>query len=520
VALIIRPLVRLTPGHTYAVGIRKSLKSADGGELPLTAGFQSLVDGTTSTDARIERVRPSYAKIFSQLEGAGVPKSDLVVAWSFTVRTDEAVTADLLDGRDAMLAAIGDAAGWNLDILGDSVGDPNVTMRVVTGTFEVPNLLTGEGGADALLYRGADGKVAVNPDHPRLSAPFAVVIPKCAATAPLPLPIVVFGHGLLGDIDEAQTGYVPYFANRECYAIVATEWRGMSTADLNVVGGTLANLEDVDQIMEKLVQGVNQYVALETLVRLSWAQDPLFTGRPNKVRGLAPALLDATKMYFYGISQGSIFGGTFMAIDPYIQYGTMGVPASNFSLIIERSTNWGIYRSFIYRGYPGNLIDPQILLTLAQTRWDLTDSISYVGHLSGDADHPLLRGVTTPRHILMQMSFGDSSVNNLGAELWARTAGFPVLEPALYTPFGIDTAPGPLDAALTQWDEHRLPRPPGGNVTPEENHTHGSLRLRDKINDQIQDFFTTGKVSPVCKMGDQVVACDCTADEICGPPAF
>jgi hypothetical protein len=512
VALIIRPVVRLTPGKRYAVGIRKALKAKDGGELPITPAFQALVDGKPTSDERVERVRAGYEAIFAKLDAAGVAKDDLVVAWDFTVRTDEPVYRDLLAGRDAMLAALGDAADWSYSAETDGPGtNPATAARVVKGTFEVPNLLTDEGGAESVLYRDDKGHVAVNPVHPRLQAPFAVVIPKCAETASLPLPIVVFGHGLVGDIDEAQQGYVPYFANRHCYAIVATEWRGMSRSDLNIVGGVLGNVEAVDQVMEKLVQGVNQFVALETVVRLKWVNDTRFTRVSDGAK-----LLDPTKMFFYGLSQGSIFGGSFMAIDPYIQRGVMGVPASNFSMIIERSTNWGIYREFIYRAYTDNLIDQQVLLTLAQMRWDLTDSITHVSHLT----HDLYPGISKPKQILMQMSFGDSSVNNLGAELWARTAGIKVLAPSLYDPFGIGVADGPLDSALTQWDEHRMPRPPGGNLTPEENHTHSTLRLRDKINDQIQLFFNTGKIEQVCKMGDEVVACDCTTDEVCGPPQF
>ena len=151
--------------------------------------------------------------------------------------------------------------------------------------------------------------------------------------------------------------------------------------------------------------------------------------------------------------------------------------------------------------------------------------ISYVSHLTGDVAprFPMPNGQkgTVPRkHVLLQMAYGDSSVNNLGAELWARTAGIKILGPTIYDPFGVGSAEGPLESALTQWDEHRLPRPPGGNVTPEENRTHGSLRLRDKINDQIKLFFETGQVVPVCKMGDEVVACDCTTDEVCGPPHY
>ncbi len=521
VALLIRPVVRLRPGKRYAVGIRNTLKAPGGGALPIQPGFKALVDGKATGNERLERVRASYADIFAKLEAAGAPRGELVVAWSFTVRTDEPVYRDVLDARDAMLTAIGDGSGFTFTVESDGLdgADPEETLRIVEGTFDVPNVLDGDGGNMAVLNRGSDGRATINTGKPILQAPFVVVIPKCAEDPQnLPLPIVIYGHGLIGSLDEAKGGYPRAFAQRACVAIIATDWRGMSAADLTAVALALNDIDQVDLVMEKLVQGVNQFVALETLARLVWSESPTFQLGDAK-------LLDATNVSYYGISQGGIFGGTFMAIDPFVTRGVLGVPAASYSYIIERSTNWKTYRIFMYNAYTDNELQIQILLTLVQAGWDLTDPITHVSHLTGDKD-ALYPGVPR-KSVLLQMAVGDAQVANIGAELWARTAGTKVLGPALYTPFGLEVAAGPLDSALTQWDEHRTPLPPGGNVTLEDNGTHGSLRKRAKINEQIVHFFETGEIIQTCTSDGTPtgtpVACDCSntpTDLICGPPQF
>jgi hypothetical protein len=510
VALIIRPVVRLKPTHRYAVGIKKTLKTPDGKELPVAAGFQALVDGKTTDDDRLEAARPRYADIFAKLAAADAPTDQLVVAWDFTTRSDEAAWRDMIDARDAMVAAAG-ANAANVTWQVDSTEDVNdaTTLKIIHGTIDMPSVLSGDGGDQAVLERDASGKVIINAAAPTHKAPFVVVIPACASDpANLPLPMVEYGHGLIGSLDEATGGYPRSFAQRYCAAIIATEWRGMSEADLSAIGLALNNINKQDLVMEKLVQGVNQFVILEMLARGQFASDASF-----QLGGMP--LLDATRVFYYGISQGGIFGGTFMAVDPFITRGVLGVPAADYNYIIERSSNWQTYRTFIYNSYSSSKLDAQIILGLLQMRWDLSDPISFIKYLTGDVEAPL-PGVPA-KQLLLQMARNDSQVANIGAELWARTAGIKVLGPALYTPFLLEVQNGPLSSALTQWDEHRLPIPTGENITAEDNHTHGNLRKRDKVNEQIIHFFDTGEIIDTCTMGGVQVACDCTTDEICGP---
>src|SRR5215470_9015094 len=53
-ALFIRPALRLVGGHRYAVAITTRVKSAAGGELPISPGFAALRDGTTTDHALLE----------------------------------------------------------------------------------------------------------------------------------------------------------------------------------------------------------------------------------------------------------------------------------------------------------------------------------------------------------------------------------------------------------------------------------------------------------------------------------
>jgi hypothetical protein len=508
IALIIRPVVRLQPGHHYAVGVRKTLKAVGGGDLPTSHGFQAILDDKKTSDERLEKNRAAFDDIFAKLEAAGVPKTDLVVAWDFHTRSDESAESDLVEARDALLAAAGENAEdvtYTIDSDGPS-DDTTNTLRIVRGTIDFPSVLTGDGGAASVLNRGANGKPAVNGT---VKDEFSIVIPACASDpANLPLPMVVYGHGLIGSLAEATGGYPRKFGQLSCMAVIATEWRGMEEDDLTAIALALSDINKQDYVMEKLVQGINQFVILELVARKKWATAPEFRqdGMP---------LLDPTKVFYYGISQGGIFGGTFMAIDPFVTRGVLGVPAANYNFIIERSTNWQTYRVFVYNAYTDNRIEPQILLGLMQARWDLTDPITHISHITGDVKAPYHD--TPPKQVLLQMAFGDAQVNNIGAELWARTAGIPVLGPALYTPFLVEVASGPLSSALTQWNEHRLPLPPEANICTEDNGTHGSLRKRDKVNEQIIHFFETGEIVDTCLSGGVEVACDCTTDEICGP---
>jgi hypothetical protein len=510
-ALIIRPVVRLRPSTTYAVAIRKSVKGKDGSDLPSTPAFRAMLDGTVLQDARLERLRPTYDQIFTRLEAAGVPRTELVVAWHFTTGTDEQVRADLLDARDAAMAAWGDdASNLTFTVTEDGpFGDPAETERRVMGTFQAPQLLTRGGDDTSLLNRGPDGKPAVVQGE-YYDAPFSAIIPACAA-ANAPVPVVIYGHGLMGSLNESTGGYVRGFAQYACVIVLATEWRGMSSQDIDSVAFALNDLNRMPEVGEKLVQGIVNFMTLVQVARGPMAASATFLG--DGPPGGTP-LIDRDRVYYYGISQGGIYGATFMAYDPFVTRGVLGVPGANYSMMVERSSNWPTYYTILYGAYP-NPLDDQVNLHLLQMHFDVTDPITTYPGLVGVNGTPIPG--TPPKQVLLHMAIGDSQVPNISTETAARTAGLHVLAPAVYDTFGLVVEDGPLTSALTQWDERFEPDPPLTNSSLPDNGTHGSLRKRDAVKQQIVHFFETGEIVQTCGPDGAPAACDCASDEICGP---
>ena len=91
-ALFLRPAQRLIGGHRYAVAITKAVKGADGNDLPIPPGFAALRDGKHTDHALLEAERPRFAAVLEALDSAGYPADDLVVAWEFTVASDDSST--------------------------------------------------------------------------------------------------------------------------------------------------------------------------------------------------------------------------------------------------------------------------------------------------------------------------------------------------------------------------------------------------------------------------------------------
>ncbi len=86
-------------------------------------------------------------------------------------------------------------------------------------------------------------------------------------------------------------------------------------------------------LAEKLAQSVINFIALEQIVRGPMAASAEFQleGQP---------IIDPTQVFFFGASLGGIMGGTFMAYDPFIERGALGVRGRAWSLLMERSYAW------------------------------------------------------------------------------------------------------------------------------------------------------------------------------------
>ncbi len=131
------------------------------------------------------------------------------MAWDFVTASDESLTADLLAMREQALPAMG-TAGANLSFGATEVaGNPELALRLLSGTHDAPNFMTDGEEDDSILRRGAGGAGgAGDPGLPELDgmfpANFAAVIPACVSTHPLPVPALLFGHGLFGSGEGYQ----------------------------------------------------------------------------------------------------------------------------------------------------------------------------------------------------------------------------------------------------------------------------------------------------------------------------
>ncbi len=489
-ALYIRPANRLASGTRYAVGIRKSLRARGGGELPIPEGFAAILDDRETDHPLLERVRDRYGDIFAALDSVGVPRDDLVLAWDFTTATDELVRSSMLTARDAAMPAMGDlGANLSYEINKDEpYGDGTQIARRVIGTFQTPMVLTDNASDESVMARDASGNATVVGMY---DAPFVAMIPECVATEPVP--IIIFGHGFLGDIKEAQGRYMRRIAQDLCMVVLGTEWRGMSARDIASAGLTFNEMSKASAFGERIVQGVLSYIALAQLARGSMATDLLTDDEGNSI-------VDPTKIYYYGISQGHILGATFMAYDPTITRGVLAVGGGNWSLLLERSTQWSPYRTIIQGAYPGSL-NLVVIESLLQFAFDYTENIHV---MDGILDDP--QPGSPEKQLLLHMAVGDSQVTNLSTEQQAREIGIPVLGPALFTPWGLEEQTGPLSSALVIYDQKFEPAPPLDNAVHEiDNETHGELRSEPAVIRQIETFWTTGEVVHTCNG-----VCDCS----------
>jgi hypothetical protein len=487
-ALYIRPAYRLTPGHRYAVGVRTSLQSAAGGDLPVPRAFDQVRRGHNSGHARYDAV--DHEAIFAAFEAAGIDRDELVVAWDFVVASDDYLTSTMLAARDVALADIGDRAAnvtYEVDVDDPEEDDDRIARRIV-GRFKAPLLLTGTDDL-AELARDAAGEPMVNGT---MDARFAIMVPTCAAAA-RPVPILIFGHGFFGDNGEVQGDYMRRVADELCMVVMGTEWTGMSRRD--VPGAALA-LNEASRLIgfgERIVQGIINHMVLTQLARGAFATELLADG--------GGSLVDPDDLQFYGISQGHVLGATFFAYDPVLDQAALAVGGTNWSLLFERSTNWPNFHLIIAGAYEGPL-NTVMIESLMQLGLDPIENLHVSPRILGDG----LPG-TPPKQILMHMANGDSSVPNLASELHARTLGIPLMTPAVRSVWGVEEEAGPLASGLVIYDEHPTPLPPESNERNlNDNGTHTSARTQPAAVRQIQHFFATGEIVNECDG-----ACDCAA---------
>ena len=85
---------------------------------------------------------------------------------------------------------------------------------------------------------------------------------RTAHDNPRPLPIMQYGHGLLGDQDEVFSGYLGEMANLYGFTIFAVNWTGMKGDDTGDIELMMAqDIGNFAMIPERTHQGFVEFAA-------------------------------------------------------------------------------------------------------------------------------------------------------------------------------------------------------------------------------------------------------------------
>ncbi len=514
-ALYIRSAAMLKGGTRYVAAIKKTLKAKSGGELPVAEGFTALVSGEKTSHPLLEKVRPRYTEIFAALAAHGIAKDDLVVAWDFTTRSRSTVQADLLNARTATLAALGtNAANSSYTVFNAEVpGDTRIAKKIL-GTYEAPLFMEnsttrndsnapGTVGATPgmTLARDGEGKPMV---VGMAKWPFTVIIPQCALDSTTPVPLILYGHGLLGAAhDQVSSGGMRAASAEICAVGIGTDMFGMSDQDVPNVALALNDGNDGHLIFDTLVQGMMNHVSL-----VQAAKGPLMNAADvlGKVGG--GSLIDPAKIYYYGISQGGIMGTTVCAIDPVIKRCVVQVGAINYSILLERSGDWPRYRTTLIGAFEDPLL-VTLMINIMQNEWDRTEPTA-VADVITNGGFP----GTPAKQVFMQVGIGDDQVPNLGSEYQARTMGIPVILPTPKMPYGLTSTSAPASSGIVFYDFGVGTTIPDGNEAPPVNDVHSNLRNKKATTDMMKHFYETGEIINLCTAPK---GCDCTVAGACGP---
>lgn len=500
-ALMIRPMRRLDHRRRYVVAIH-GLKNLAGEPVQAPSGFRALRDGKVEVEGDDPGFRRRHAllrlqryyddRIFPALERFGVARADLQLAWDFTVESEEHVTGDMREVQRQILEAF-EKAPPRVRVA--EVRERTGTIaREVTGYVEVPLFTEDENGnrnvPGTLLRRGSDGKPA-----PSGTAEFIFIIriPRVVLeeSGP-PARIVQYGHGFFGGPDEVRADSVSKFAHETRSVMMAIAWTGMAAADAAVVFGNLySNPSKAMHFVDRVPQGMANFIALTYA-----AKGPLLEWESLRKDG-AP-IYDPEELYYYGISQGHILGGTYLALSPHIERATLNVGGAGFGLMMSRAKPFKEYLEVIDMkvGGPANA---QKVVCLLQTMMDRIDPITYA---------PYLRTGTIPgsrpKKLLMQLGLGDAQVPNVASHVHARALGLPLLTPAVRSIWGIEEQPGPIaDSALVEYD-FGIPTPDlEARPVPHDNVVHGKVRELLSAIKQMDAFFRpNGQIVNFCGGGD------------------
>jgi len=362
--------------------------------------------------------------------------------------------------------------------------------RVIDGEMTIPHYMTRRAVPGCTLVLDEEGIPVYQGE---VSVPFTVAIPyKCVGVGAEKCPILVFGHGLLGDRTQVLGNHHQDVANNHGYILASVDMWGMSSSDVASIALALStDLSGLNIIPDRSHQGMLNQLALVKLLTGQFSEDDvmIFNGQ---------SVVDTTRRFYWGISQGGILGGVYLAVSEDINKGHLGVPGAPYPLLLARSVDFDPFFAIIKSRYL-NPIDRIMILSILGLLWDRCEPSGYLNILQR----------TPEKRCLIDYANGDAQVSFLGAYFMARSIGAKVFTNNVHclnetTPiFGIDVEPslGPVTqgSMMIGFEYEGIGCGYVENIPPNGNtDTHSRPRVDPDNQANMNSFFRYGEIFDIC----------------------
>ncbi len=456
--LYIRPLKRMKPSSRYVVVIKKGIKSDDGQDLAQPSFFKAFVEGKEIAFVNSNQDPDFWIRHFSDivnfLEKAGIKKDDILVAWDFPTASDEKIIAEhmkkvrdsIYENSSKIYFVVEEVNTYPYDDRDNYKDLPDsyrkLIMKSVNGKFRVPRY------DDPSQY---------------FEAKFLLNIPECAKTKKdrgEKIKVMIFGHGLFGSLKELDANHLLYAANYICVLIIATNWIGIDFDAVQAISqfATLKQknmIGTVEYLVSNLKQGHSNFLALALLLKKQEFWD--------EIKNKAGELPEIGDVVYYGISNGAIQGGTFMALTKDVKRGVLDVGGSIWTSMLERNVSWDRLKALF--GYLDENAELELkkIIGLAQIIFDIVDPITFAPYITKGSQ----KFDIVPKEIFYRMALYDEQVANFSTETYVRTAGIPGINRPVAETFGIEFRDAPFEGSgFLQVDAKVNKLPADSNVPP------------------------------------------------------
>lgn len=465
-SLVVRNEVHnpLLPGHTYAVYLTTNIRSVDSEAPEVDADFAAMLSDTRPTgDAELENAWDKYQPLRDWIAMDGsISTSDVAVAAVFTVqdttgvmeRLSTAINSEALPAVKDLTLCDGATASPCDDGGSRVCGSPNADFHEIHGRVTIPQY---QGGTPP--YEVTGGEIVEVGGVPQKQFDedvcFVMTVPKTTMPG-TGWPLVVFTHGTGGSFTSpVNSGISRALATSSQPAVVfsfdgvvhGSRARG-STRDTD---GLMFNVINPRAARDNVVQSGADIVHLARLAQA------FTTAAPLSAPGAGNVAFDATKVAYYGHSQGGNAGALGVPVSNDIQATVLsGSGAFLTSGILGKTSPVSSKQALEFIiGEPIGGSHP--LMLIWQTYFERSDPANY---------SPLFlrrppSGVS-PKHVFHGYGLGDtfspeSTMNHMGLGL-----GIPTAQPVLRTtgqatlarPISqnMNVTGGPRTAATFQYD--------------------------------------------------------------------